>query len=54
LYDSKFINVAEEALGYMMEPNPKWANVKDCGEFPCTAPWNNLYKFYNTTWVGDF
>jgi hypothetical protein len=52
LKNSRFINVAEESLGYLSSPDPKWANVKDCGNFPCTAPYNALFKFVNTSWEG--
>lgn len=52
LKNSRFINVAKESLGYLMDPNPGWANVKDCGDFPCTAPWNMVLKFLNTSWEG--
>lgn len=26
--------------------------MQDCGSFPCTAPLNLLYKFYNTVYIG--
>lgn len=52
LWNTRFINVAAESLGYLKDPNPKWANVKDCGNFPCTAPWNVVMKFLNTSWEG--
>lgn len=33
-------------------PDPGWANLDDCGDFPCTAPLNVLFNFRNTTWSG--
>jgi hypothetical protein len=36
-----------------MDPNEKWANMADCGEFPCTAPLNALLKFEGNTFTGD-
>jgi len=50
--NSRFVNCAKESLGYLKDPNPKWANVKDCGNFPCTAPWNVVFRFLNTSWEG--
>ena len=47
-YDSKFNNVNPGALAYLKAPNPGWANLKDCNEFPCTAPANVLFSFQNT------
>jgi hypothetical protein len=41
-YDTKFINVDGDAIAYLDDPQPGWANIKDCGEFPCTAPSNVL------------
>jgi len=43
LYDSTFINVELNALAHFDDPNPAWANLADCGEFPCTGPHNILY-----------
>jgi len=31
-----------------MKPNPKWANLKDCGAFPCSGPLNVLFSFWDT------
>lgn len=43
-----FRNVENKGMVYMWDPNPKWANKKDCGEFPCTAPKNTVYSFKGT------
>lgn len=37
-HDTRFINVDEDSVAYIRPPEPGWANVKDCGNFPCTAP----------------
>jgi len=42
-YDSKFVDVDGDAIAYIDENNPSWANIKDCGDFPCTAPANVLF-----------
>jgi len=51
-HDTKFINVDEDSIIYIRDPEPGWANVKDCGDFPCTGPLNTVFKFRNTTWEG--
>lgn len=45
-------NVAMEALAYIYDPKEDWANVTDCGEWPCTGPENVVIKFTGTTY-GD-
>jgi len=39
-------------MANLKSPNPGWANIDDCGNFPCTGPYNLLYSFKNTTWNG--
>ena len=39
-------------LTYFFEPPQKWANLADCGDFPCTGPKNTLFSFTNTKWTG--
>jgi len=51
--DTTFENIADESWGHFMPPNPKWANVKDCGSFPCTAPYNVLLSFKDTKFAGQ-
>jgi hypothetical protein len=46
--NTKFTNVMPDALAYIKAPDPKWANLKDCVEFPCTAPLNILFDFKKT------
>jgi hypothetical protein len=52
-YDSLFVDVDADAMAYIMEPPAKWANIKDCGAFPCTAPLNVLFTFENTKFEGS-
>ena len=42
---AKFTNVLYDALVYFYDPPEKWANVTDCGEWPCTAPHNVVMNF---------
>ena len=48
-YDTKFINVERDALGYIYDPSAGWATINDCGEFPCSAPQNVLFSFKKNT-----
>jgi len=52
-YDSKFVDVDGDAFAYIDEPSPGWAAVDDCGEFPCTAPLNILFQFFDTEFEGS-
>ena len=51
-WDTTFIDVADDGFGYFNDPSPGWANVKDCGNFPCTAPWNILASFRRSKFSG--
>ena len=51
--NSKFTNVAEQALIYINDPNPGWANPTDCIEWPCTAPENIVLQFEGTRFGGS-
>lgn len=44
-FDSKFVDVEEDAVAWLMNPHPNWANLDDCGDYPCTAPKNALLTF---------
>lgn len=46
--NTKFNNVMPGAMAFIKHPNPGWANLKDCVEFPCTAPLNILFDFQKT------
>jgi hypothetical protein len=50
--DNTFENIDNDAFGFFFDPPTGWANVKDCGNFPCTAPWNVLLTFKGTKWTG--
>jgi hypothetical protein len=52
-YDTKFIDVDQNAFAYIDSPNPAWAAVDDCGDFPCTAPANILFQFFGTEFEGS-
>lgn len=52
-YDSEFTNIEGDAFAYMMNPNPIWANIKDCGNFPCTGPSNALLIFQDSKFFGS-
>lgn len=41
-------NVNDNSFAFIMDPNPGWAGVTDCGEWPCTAPSNIVFNFKNT------
>jgi hypothetical protein len=51
-YDTEFHNVDDDGFGYFRDPSKRWANLKDCGEFPCTAPWNVLLGFTGSKFSG--
>jgi hypothetical protein len=51
-YDNEFINVKDGAFVTLSNPNPGWANLRDCGDFPCTGPSNILLSFQGTVWTG--
>lgn len=51
-YDNKFINTDQNFLAWAVDPQPGWANIGDCGNYPCTAPKNILWKFKNNHWSG--
>lgn len=53
-YKNKFINVESGAIIKLKDPNPDWANNKDCGYWPCSGPLNVLYSFKDTIWSGIF
>jgi len=44
----KFEDVNDDGFAFLEKPAPGWANVKDCGNFPCTAPNNIIFTFVNT------
>lgn len=50
--DNEFVDVDDDGFGYFMDPKSAWANPKDCGEFPCTAPAQVLMLMSDTTFSG--
>jgi hypothetical protein len=51
--DTKLNGIDANAMAFIMNPSPGWANPKDCVEFPCTAPHNILFSFKNTQWASN-
>ena len=49
-YDTQFTNIDDAAMANLLSPMQSWANVEDCGNFPCTGPNNLLYYFVNSVW----
>lgn len=47
-----FNNVHDNAIAFLMDPPLGWANLEDCGTFPCTGPRNILLKFTSTSFSG--
>lgn len=39
-YDTQFTDVEDSAVANLLSPDPNWANLEDCGNFPCTGPYN--------------
>lgn len=52
-YNTTFTDVDGDALAKLSDPDPAWANVKDCGDWPCTGPLNVLYAFKESTIKGS-
>ncbi len=52
LINSRLENVHQDAMAYLMSPPAEWANIDDCGEFPCTSPNNVLIQFEKSTFAG--
>jgi hypothetical protein len=50
---TRFENVDDTTLAYLFDPPSGWANIDDCGNFPCTAPSNALLQFERTTYAGS-
>ena len=47
-----FTDVEDGALIDFFEPPTKWANIADCGDFPCTGPLNTMYKIDGAVFAG--
>lgn len=48
----KLENVDDNGFAFLAKPKLSWANIKDCGNFPCTAPNNWVIGFTNTKYDG--
>ena len=49
-----FRDIGEDAVSLMSPPKDKWANIDDCGEWPCTGPENVVLTFENTNFNGNY
>ena len=49
----KFEDVDDASMAYFENPDPTWADIVDCGQFPCTAPNNILMSFTGTKYAGQ-
>jgi hypothetical protein len=47
--NTNFVNVCNDCVAYLEDPDPAWANPTDCGNFTCTYPNNIFIKFNNAT-----
>jgi hypothetical protein len=47
-----FRDVEDEAFAKLEPPSEGWAIIKDCGEWPCTAPENVVLNFEGTRYSG--
>ena len=47
-----FDNVHSDAIIFLADPNPHWAIIKECGNFPCTGPDNAVIKFEGASFIG--
>lgn len=47
-----FEDVNDAGFTYIFDPPPGWANIADCGEWPCTSPENIVMKFDQTSFSG--
>lgn len=51
--DVTFTNVADEAIVNFFDPPAAWANIADCGDFPCTGPLNTEIRITGAKFEGD-
>jgi hypothetical protein len=47
-----FHNCDPETMTYFFDPPESWANLADCGDYPCTGPKNTIFSFTNIKWTG--
>jgi hypothetical protein len=48
------MNVCDECVAFLDQPNPGWANGDDCGDFPCSFPNNVFLKFNNASGLSTY
>lgn len=48
----RFENVHQDAVAFLYTPPDAWANIDDCGNYPCTAPNNVLIQLDSVTYAG--
>ena len=48
----KFVDVNDSGFAWFEKPDLAWANIKDCGDFPCTAPNNMIFTFLSSRFSG--
>ena len=51
--DITFTDTREEAMFYITSPNPKWANLNDCGTFTCTGLYQYLIIMEGIRYTGS-
>lgn len=51
-FDNTFVDVQDGAMVYLLDPPKGWANLADCGDFPCTGPKNVLVSFQGSKFEG--
>ena len=49
----KLVNVANDSIFYMPDPDPEWQNKIFCGEFPCTGLKNAIVRDTDGSLVGN-
>jgi len=52
-FDTTFTDVEDGAMIYVYDPPKQWANLADCGDFPCTGPKNILCSFEGSKFEGS-
>ena len=52
-FDCEFIDVEDGSLTYIYDPPKQWANLRDCGDFPCTGPNQILMSFEDSKFSGS-
>lgn len=48
-----FNNVDQDAMFYLFSPPWAWANLNDCGNYPCTGPNNTMLTFSKAKFTGS-